>query len=61
MPKKSGDKNVLDLKISAKDLLPDNKAYYRFNGSLTTPLYRRRSMVSSGETDNYFRGTGYCF
>ena len=37
MPEKSGDKNVLDLKISAKDLLPDNKAYYRFNGSLTTP------------------------
>ncbi len=38
MPKKSGEKNSLkDFKLNALDLLPKEKDYYRFSGSLTTP------------------------
>jgi carbonic anhydrase len=37
MPKEAGDKHLLSTKISASELLPGNKDYYRFNGSLTTP------------------------
>jgi carbonic anhydrase len=37
MPKEAGDKNGLDLSNIATSLLPENKDYYRFNGSLTTP------------------------
>ncbi len=38
MPKKAGDKNDLSAaKLNAMALLPENKDYYRFNGSLTTP------------------------
>ncbi len=37
MPMKAGEKNVLDTTVKAADLLPENRDYYRFNGSLTTP------------------------
>ncbi len=37
MPNKEGDSKALKLKSIAKDLLPKDKHYYRFNGSLTTP------------------------
>ncbi|MBT3387064.1 MAG: carbonic anhydrase [Desulfobacula sp.] len=37
MPEKSGQKNVLPKHIDANILLPQNRDYYRFNGSLTTP------------------------
>jgi len=38
MPKKVGDKHSLaDAAINAFDLLPKDKSYYRFSGSLTTP------------------------
>ena len=37
IPKKKGDKYTLSSKVSASDLLPKSGAYYRFNGSLTTP------------------------
>ncbi len=37
MPNKEGDTKVLQLKEIAKKLLPKDKHYYRFNGSLTTP------------------------
>lgn len=37
MPGKAGDKNKLDAKVNASDLLPKSKDYYRYNGSLTTP------------------------
>lgn len=36
MPKKADDKQVLT-GVAANDLLPENRDYYRFNGSLTTP------------------------
>ena len=37
MPKEANGKNELELKNIASALLPENKDYYRFNGSLTTP------------------------
>ena len=37
MPKVSGEKHELSDTVSADELLPKNRDYYRFNGSLTTP------------------------
>jgi carbonic anhydrase len=37
MPKKVDDKNILPDPVNALKLLPKNQAYFRFNGSLTTP------------------------
>ena len=37
MPKNSGDKQALPSPVVAEGLLPANRDYYRFNGSLTTP------------------------
>ena len=37
MPKESGDRHTLSSPIAADGLLPANRDYYRFNGSLTTP------------------------
>jgi carbonic anhydrase len=37
IPKKTGDKHSLSSKVNVSSLLPENKDYYRFNGSLTTP------------------------
>lgn len=36
-PGKAGDKNALPQGLSVAQLLPRERAYYRFNGSLTTP------------------------
>jgi carbonic anhydrase len=37
MPGKAGDKAVLSSSVNASALLPENRDYYSFNGSLTTP------------------------
>ena len=37
LPMHAGDKNKFAENIVASDILPANKEYYRFNGSLTTP------------------------
>ena len=37
MPGKAGDKRSLPSGLSAEGILPSNRDYYRFNGSLTTP------------------------
>ncbi len=37
MPTKAGDKVALDQSIDYTKLLPEDKDYYRFNGSFTTP------------------------
>ena len=37
MPKNAGDKLSLTEKIAPTEILPKNRDYYRFNGSLTTP------------------------
>ena len=37
MPQNEGDKLILSSGISPREILPPNRDYYRFNGSLTTP------------------------
>lgn len=37
MPEKADSKNSLSSTVSVNDILPTNRDYYRFNGSLTTP------------------------
>lgn len=37
MPAKAGDQEALTSKLQAATLLPKNRDYFRFNGSLTTP------------------------
>ena len=37
MPGQAGDKRNLSSAVSAEGILPGNRDYYRFNGSLTTP------------------------
>lgn len=37
MPEHAGEKHSLSSMIDASSLLPQNRDYYRFNGSLTTP------------------------
>ncbi|MDQ7072609.1 MAG: carbonic anhydrase family protein [Gammaproteobacteria bacterium] len=37
MPIKAGDKHTFNERINVKNLLPKQREYYRFNGSLTTP------------------------
>ncbi len=37
MPEKSGDKQELAAAVDVNSLLPADRSYYRFNGSLTTP------------------------
>lgn len=37
MPQHKGDEHKINATVNALDLMPANKDYYRFNGSLTTP------------------------
>jgi carbonic anhydrase len=37
MPKHPGEKHELSETVAADDILPNDRDYYRFNGSLTTP------------------------
>ena len=37
MPQRNGDRHAFPSHINAAGLLPTDRAYYRFNGSLTTP------------------------
>ena len=37
MPHKKGDQHTLKTGVSATDMLPESREYYRFSGSLTTP------------------------
>lgn len=63
MPEKAGEPMNLPLHISAEALLPANRDYYRFNGSLTTPpcsegvlwLVMKEPVTASGEQIERFR------
>jgi carbonic anhydrase len=63
MPEKAGETMALPLHISAASLLPDDRDYYRFNGSLTTPpcsegvlwLVMKQPMSASAEQIARFR------
>jgi carbonic anhydrase len=64
MPEQGGGKSALDGKVSAAGLLPAQRDYYRFNGSLTTPpcsegvrwLVMKTAMtVSQAQIDQFAR------
>jgi carbonic anhydrase len=64
MPKAEG-KNALSTKVSAAGLLPKDRAYYRYNGSLTTPpctegvrwIVMKKPMTVSKDQLNAFQST----
>ena len=37
MPRKAGEKAAMASQVRAQDLMPEDRDYYRYNGSLTTP------------------------
>jgi len=62
MPKQAGGKAALQSAVSAADLLPADRDYYRFNGSLTTPpcsegvtwlVMKQPLRVSPGQVDAF--------
>lgn len=65
MPEKAGDRQSLFIQVDARELLPANRDYYRFNGSLTTPpctegvwwLVMKNSITASSEQIEKFSHT----
>jgi carbonic anhydrase len=64
MPTEAGKEKALsEVKISVMDMLPKNKEYYRYNGSLTTPpcsegvrwMVMQTAMEASSEQVKKFR------
>jgi carbonic anhydrase len=62
MPAEEGQPQVIsDTLINASDLLPTDRSYYRYDGSLTTPpVHRRREMVRHGSAGNAVQGADFC-
>ncbi|HEY7518029.1 MAG TPA: carbonic anhydrase family protein [Methylomirabilota bacterium] len=68
MPAKAGDQRKLDTKINAADLLPKSAAYYRYNGSLTTPpcsegvrwyVMKQPVTVSKAQVEAFRKAVGF--
>ncbi|MCF6205172.1 MAG: carbonic anhydrase family protein [Methylococcaceae bacterium] len=67
MPEVAGNKRVLPSIVSVNGLLPSNRDYYRFNGSLTTPpctegvlwLVMKQPVTITKEQINQFTGVMY--
>ncbi len=63
MPEKAGESAEVDIKIHAKYLLPENRSYYTYPGSLTTPpctegvtwIVMKNSIEVSKEQINKFK------
>jgi carbonic anhydrase len=63
MPKHAGDKHLLSAMVPVDDILPKERDYYRFNGSLTTPpcsegvrwLVMKQEVTASAEQINAFK------
>jgi carbonic anhydrase len=62
MPEKAGERYQLSSKVNASSLLPSNRDYYRFNGSLTTPpctegvwwlMMKKPVSVSKDQVDSF--------
>ncbi len=68
MPDKAGGKNALPAGLSAAQLLPKERAYYRFDGSLTTPpcsegvrwlVMKNPVAVSKTQVDKFSKTIGF--
>ncbi|AMO24047.1 carbonic anhydrase [Ramlibacter tataouinensis] len=68
MPAKAGEKEELTARFSATQLLPDNRDYYRFNGSLTTPpcsegvswlVMKNHPTVSKAQVEQFSKALGF--
>ncbi len=67
MPAKEGDKIALSPAFNAQTLFPNNHAYYRFSGSLTTPpctegvrwiVLKKPAFVSKAQIDAFKKVMG---
>jgi carbonic anhydrase len=68
MPAKAGEKAALPAGLSAAQLLPADRDYYRFNGSLTTPpcsegvwwlLMKKPVTVSKAQVEQFAKAVGF--
>ena len=68
MPAKAGDKNALPNAMSVAQLLPAERDYYRYNGSLTTPpcsegvrwlVLKKVAVASKAQIDLFSRTVGH--
>jgi carbonic anhydrase len=68
MPSKAGDKNALPAGLSVSQLLPAERDYYRFNGSLTTPpcsegvwwlVIKKAATASKAQIDQFSKAVGF--
>jgi carbonic anhydrase len=68
MPARAGEKADLPAGVSAAQLLPANRDYYRFNGSLTTPpcsegvwwlVMKQHPTVSKAQVEQFSKTMGF--
>jgi len=68
MPAKAGDKNALPAGLSVSQLLPADRDYYRFNGSLTTPpcsegvwwlVMKKPATASKAQIEQFSKTVGF--
>jgi carbonic anhydrase len=68
MPAKAGEKGTLPAGLSVTEMLPKEREYYRFNGSLTTPpcsegvwwlVMKKPATVSKAQVDRFSKTLGF--
>jgi carbonic anhydrase len=68
MPNKAGDKSQLPTGLSVSQLLPKERDYYRFNGSLTTPpcsegvrwfVMKKPATASKAQIEQFSKAVGF--
>ena len=68
MPAKADEKAALPAGLSVVDMLPKDKAYYRFNGSLTTPpcsegvrwlVLKKPATATKAQIDQFSKTVGF--
>src|SRR4029077_15771341 len=68
MPAKEDDKNALAQPLSAAQMLPSERHYYLFTGSLTTPpcsegvlwlVMQKTASASKGQIDAFVKAVGF--
>ena len=68
MPERAGERQALSSALDANNLLPRNREYYRFSGSLTTPpcsegvwwlVMKEVAAVSKAQVDKFARTIGH--